>query len=496
MYHKIKVVRGSHSVRKTAKVLGISPSSVQKYSKMPLEKGADYLKQLKRKSQFEDARTFIEDELENFHQITATKLYRKIKAKYPEITAGVRSFRNYIKPIREKYRNSKIRLYHPVLNSIPGEQVQVDPGEYRVKKDRNGNELKVYFVSFVFSYSRMMYVSFQTRPYKTADFLKAHLEAFHYFGGVANEYVYDQTKLVVIEEKYREVWFNQQFHQFALKYEFLPIVCEGYDPESKGKVERTVRYIKEDFLYGDYFSSIESVRKASLIWLNEVANIRIHSTTRRQPCEMFLEEKPLLNTSFYVKNSANKRIVDKTGLLSFKGNKYSVPSSHQRLEVQIEELETTLFIRDQKTGNEIGKHPISSGKGNIIINNNHYRDFRKNLTEITSEVLSLLSEVSRSEQLIAKIQADNPKIIRDQLKGLIKLALKFSVDYWNEIIPKLLVLPQVRTSLVEKMLISVKQTHQVQEIEKSASLNSVQHPKPSTLDRSLEIYMTGVKNVR
>ena len=118
------------------------------------------------------------------------------------------------------------------------------------------------------------------------------------------------------------------------------------------------------------------------------------------------------------------------------------------------------------------------------------------MTEITSEVLSLLSEVSRSEQLIAKIQADNPKIIRDQLKGLIKLALKFSVDYWNEIIPKLLVLPQVRTSLVEKMLISVKQTHQVQEIEKSASLNSVQHPKPSTLDRSLEIYMTGVKNVR
>ena len=487
-------MRGEHSVRQTAEVLGISSGCVQKYSKMSLEEGAGYVKQLKRRSQFDKVRSFIDEQLKIYPKITATKLLRKIKAEYPEITVKVRAFRNYIRPFREKYRNNKIRHYRPIFSTIPGEQVQVDAGEYRVQRDFSGKELKIYFVSFVFSYSGMMYVSFQMRPYKTEDFIKAHLEAFHYFGGVAKEYVYDQTKLVVIEEKYREVWFNEQFHQFALKYEFLPVVCEGYDPESKGKVERSIRYIKEDFLYGDFFSNIESVRKASLIWLDEVANIRIHSRTKCQPSEMFLEERPFLQTGYYTKNEANKRLADKTGLISFKGNKYSVPSSYQRKEVVVEETENILIIREFETGKEIAKHSISSGKGITTINNNHYRDFRKSIEEITDDVLSLLSEVDQAKKLITKIKSDNPRIVRDQLKGLKKLAVKFSVQYWNESLPNLLSLHQIRTSLVEKMLATVERNHRVQELDKSNQKYSSLNLETSSLDRSLKVYMSGVKN--
>ena len=83
--------------------------------------------------------------------------------------------------------------------------------------------------------------------YDTATFIIAHQQAFSYFGGVAKEYVYDQTKLVVINERYREVLLNEPFHQFALAHDFGVHVCEGYDPQSKGKVERSVRYVKEDF---------------------------------------------------------------------------------------------------------------------------------------------------------------------------------------------------------------------------------------------------------
>jgi len=493
MYHKIKAMRGERSVRQTADVLGISTGCVQKYSKMSLEEGAGYIKHLKRKSQFDEVRSFIEKQIKIYPKITATKLLRKIKIKHPEITVGVRAFRNYIGPFREKYRNNKFRHYRPVFSTIPGEQVQVDAGEYCVRRDLSGQETKVYFVSFVFSYSGKMYVSFQNRPYKTDDFIKAHLEAFHYFGGVAKEYVYDQTKLVVIKEKYREVWFNEQFHQFALKYEFLPVVCEGYDPESKGKVERSIRYIKEDFLYGDIFPKIESVRKASLIWLNEVANVRLHARTRRQPEEMFLEEKPYLNTRYYAQDEANRRVADKTGLISFKGNKYSVPSSCQRKEVLVEETENILFIREFESGKEIAKHRLSWIKGKTIINNNHYRDYQKSIEEITKEVLSLLSEVEQTEKLITKIKSDNPRIIRDQLKGLKKLACKFSIDYWNETLPNIFELPQIRTSLVEKMLAAAERNHQIQKIDKSKQNYSLNF-ETSSLDRSLQVYMSGVKN--
>jgi len=493
MYHKIKAIRCEHSVRQTAEILNISPNSVRKYSKMSLAEGSVYVKHLKRRSQFDVVQSFIDKQLEAFPKMSATKLLRKVKAANPEITVGVRTFRNYIKPVRAKYLNKKIRNYRPVFDTIKGEQVQVDAGEYRVLVDSSGLEMKVRFISFVFSYSRMMYVSFQIRPYKTEDFIKAHLEAFHYFGGVAKEYVYDQTKLVVIEEKYREVWFNEKFHQFALQYEFLPFVCEGYDPESKGKVERSIRYIKEDFLYGDFFSNIESVRKTSLVWLNEVANIRIHSTTRRQPCEMFLEEKPLLNTRYYTKNEANRRLADKTGLISFQGNKYSVPSSYQRKEVLVEQTENVLLIRDFETGKEIAKHTLSSGKGQTVINNNHYRDIRKSIKEITEEVLSLLPEVDQAEKLVERIKSDNPKIVRDQLKGLKKFAVKYSVRCWNEAIPDIFGLPRIRASLVEKILAIVERNHRVRELDKSNQKYSL-NLESSSLDRSLKVYMSGVKN--
>lgn len=496
MYHKIKTMRIKYSVRYTAQLLNISSGSVQKYSRMGLEEAASYLKGQKRRSQFDEAQDFIEKQLEEFSNITATKLLRKVKERYQNITAKVRAFRNYIKPIRLKYKNTKIRNYHPVFNEISDGQVQVDPGEYNVSVDSSGRKMKVYFVSFVFSYSREMYAHFQNRPYKTEDFIKAHLEAFRYFGGVAKEYVYDQTKLVVIEEKYREVWFNHRFQQFALKYEFLPIVCEGYDPESKGKVERSVRYIKEDFLYGDYFSDIESVRRASLIWLKKVANNHIHATTRRKPSEMFLEEKPFLNTQYYIKDNQNHRLVDKTGLISFEGNKYSVPSLYQRKEVLINKKGAILFVRDLENGKEIAKHSIPELKGRFVINQNHYRDIRKSIAEITATVSSLLSDMNESEKLIAKIKSDNPRIVRDQLNGLKELAIKYPSCYWNEAIPYLLSLSQTRTSIVARILLSVSRKHQVNEIKKMDFYNGKSVPKSSTLDRSLEFYMKGVKNVK
>jgi len=497
MYHKIKTMRIKHSVRTTAKLLNISSGTVQKYSHMSLEEAAVYLKGQKRKSQFEDARKYIESQLEEFPNITATKLLRKVKDRYPDIKGKVRSFRNYIKPIREKYRNKNIRNYHPVFNDVSSGQIQVDLGEYNVSVDLTGRKMKIYFVSFVFSYSRMMFVHFQNRPYKTEDFIKAHLEAFRYFGGVAKEYVYDQTKLVVIEEKYREVWFNQRFHEFALKYEFLPIVCEGYDPESKGKVERSVRYIKEDFLYGDYFKDIESIRKASLEWLEKVANNRIHAVTRQKPKDMFLEEKEFLNTHYYIKDSQNHRLVDKTGIINFEGNKYSVPFLYQRKEVLIEKKKDSLIIRDMENGKEIARHVIPRLKGKFVLNTNHYRDMRETIEEITAKVSSLLSDVDKSEELIAKIKSDNPRIVRDQLKGLQKLATKYPSNYWNEAIPSLLSLVKTRTSTVSKMLQSISRRHQIKEIEKlELSNENTIFPQSSTLDRSLEFYMKGVRNVK
>ena len=70
---------------------------------------------------------------------------------------------------------------------------------------------------------------------------------------VQRKCVYDQTKLVVVREEYRELTLNERFHQYATGSGFNIRACEGYDPESKGKVEAGVKYVKNNALYGERF---------------------------------------------------------------------------------------------------------------------------------------------------------------------------------------------------------------------------------------------------
>lgn len=488
VYHKIKALRTHYSIRDCAGILGISVNTVQKYEAMSLEEASVYLGRQKRKSQFDEAREYILDQLEEFPRITASKLLRKVKEKCSSITAKERAFRKYLSPLRKQIRDEqRIRYYEPVIDMVPGHQVQVDMGEEAVCKDKDGNTFKIYFISFVFSYSRSGFVSFQSRPFNTESFIEAHLEAFDYFGGVAREYVYDQTKLVVITEKYREVFFNEHFHQFALRYEFIPKVCEGYDPESKGKVERFIRYVKEDFLYGDYFSGIEAVRQRGLSWLSEVANCRIHATTKRQPVEMFKEEFSFLSQRYLALKMPAVRWVDKTGLISFEGNKYSTPHAYQRQNIGVMIEEGTLVVNDLDSGEVVTTHEIPVGKGHIVKNNNHYRDYRKSVEMITTDTLKLFEEIEEAAYLIAQIKADNPRIMRDQLKGLSLLYKKFSPRIWREAMPTFMKLPHLRVSLIESVLVAYQQRQAIGKIETEE--DGIEPDQSSCLDRSLNHYM-------
>ena len=100
------------------------------------------------------------------------------------------------------------RYYEPVIDELSGVQYLVDGGELR-DVQIGGLATTVYFWVFVLSFSRLMSVSFSRQPVNTDRFLQMHDEAFHYFQAVPKEWVYDQIKLVVISERFREVTFNQ-----------------------------------------------------------------------------------------------------------------------------------------------------------------------------------------------------------------------------------------------------------------------------------------------
>lgn len=488
MYHTIKILsdRG-FSLRSIAKDLRISKTTVLKYLKMTSSTELSKLIRVKRLSEFDQYNGYLKDQLENYPSIRITKLYRKLKEKYPSINCGVRALSNYVKKLDLVKKRSSNRYYEPI-ETAPGLQVQVDPGESKVKFE-NGNSYKIYFVAFIFSFSRMKYVYFQDRPFNTLDFIKAHTEAFNFFGYKSKEYVYDQTKLVVINERYREVWLNEKFHQFALGNNFTPKVCEGYDPESKGKVERVVKEVKEDFLYGDKFLSLVDIKTKSTNWLNRVNN-EIHSITNESPSVLFKEEIALCNIYKSKELSYEKRLVDKVSLLSFQGNKYSVPQKHQNSYVNVIIKNKMLFVFSIDEDVKIAEHQLGDEKGKRFINNNHYRNYSDKLFELKKKIKEESKNIKNFDKVIDIVEKNNPKILRDQIRGLLKIVKNNSATDLEKLVPTILSLTFLTATKIENLIEELKVKNNLSNTANNIIKNSKRGKiKRSQLDRSREYYM-------
>ena len=397
---------------------------------------------------------------------------------------------SYLRKIRDSIPKAQNRVFG-IVETLPGQQIQVDMGEMRVDNS-TGGQFKLYFCSFVLSFSRFLFVHCQTSPYKTEAFIDAHRQAFRYFGGLARECVYDQTKLVAIQEKYREVLFNEAFHQFSLKSGFHPWVCEGYDPQSKGKIERNIQEVKQGFLYGRVFTDLADLRDQLHSWLDRF-NSRVHSRTMKSPRVLWEEEKALLKPVPDVYLQPQSRKADKTGLISYAGNKYSVPMPYQNRSVMIEEEDNMLHILDLTDKRVVATHNIPPSKGNIIRNNNHYRDFSLELSELKARTIAMFKGYDKGEQMVLRLVKDNPAISRDQLRAIARMHSQFDDLIWQQAIPIIHELPLLRATLIENILNNQERKHRIAE----AMLdNHCQSIGQSALQRPLNEYMRAIDHDR
>lgn len=426
MIHQIKALYKNGtglSERKIAKELGISRHTVSKYLKMTEAEITKTKSETDRAKRLDDYRVYIIQLLQTYPGLSAVKIMRKLKAKVDDLIVSDRSVRRYIQALKQEISFKQPRYYEPVLDMIPGEQCQVDGGELRGVMIE-GVETTVYIMVFVLSYSRLMHVSATTKAIDTKTLIHQHDLAFRYFGGMPKECVYDQTKLVVISEVFRELQLNQCFFQYATTAGFYIRVCEGYDPESKGKVEAGVKYVKHNGLYGETFANLQDLEKYLIEWLDNTANQRIHGTTKRQPREHYEHDErvkmlPYL-TPAYTDNDPASMIIrkaDKTGLISWQSNKYSVPMAYQCARVSVREQEGRLLISDLSNREILAEHVISLEKGQIIKNNHHYRDMSLHVQKLEDDLHQLLVNLPLTQSLCALLKATSPKIYKDQLYG-------------------------------------------------------------------------------
>jgi len=426
MIHKVKALYDDGnglSIQKIVKQLGVSRNTVRKYLRMTPEEIQQRQESADRQKRLDIHKIYITHLLVTFPELSAQKVIQKLEQKVGKLPVSARSVRRYVEALRKLVPVAQERYYEPVLDDMPGVQCQIDPGELRGL--RVGDEvLTLYFVVFVLSFSRLMYVALCFRPINTQSFIQMHDEAFRYFGGIPEECVYDQTKMVVISEEFREVDANRQLLEYATVVGYRIHACEGYDPESKGKVESGVKYVKGNCLYGEEFKDRDDLVSHTKDWLNETANVRVHGTTGRSPLEYYeLEEKAYMRPYLSPERLLNKssgsldpRQADKTGLISWKGNKYSVPLLYQRARIGVKEDELSVHIFDLSTGDLITTHSLCKEKGRIIKKALHYKDHKAHIEGLESEIGEIIDSKS-AKRLCALLKKTNPRIYKDQLAG-------------------------------------------------------------------------------
>lgn len=239
--------------------------------------------------------------------------------------------------------------------------------------DESGQPVDRYSFNFILSHSRVRYVEY-TSSQDMATFLACHERAFRYIGGCPREIVYDNCKTVVAERIGDVIRFTTDLLRFAAAFGFKPRACWIHDPESKGKVESTVKYARRDFYYGHEHLPQDEVNRQALVWLNQVANRKVSEATHRVPFEVLEEERrfllplsPATRPAAYAERGAK---VSKACLILVDGNKYSVPHRLARQSVTLRLYEDQIEV--YAAGELAATLPRCRGKGQQIIQDEHY----------------------------------------------------------------------------------------------------------------------------
>ena len=253
---------------------------------------------------------------------------------------------------------TKMDPYKQTVDEWLEKQGQMDWGffeDHLVYED--GKWKKLYCFLMILGYSRMRYIEFVT-DMSTNTLIRCHQNAFRYFGGYPEEILYDNMKQVVIKRllKQEDSTLNRQFEDFAGFYGFKPILCRPYRGQTKGKVERTVQFVRDNFMVGIQYNSLADLNGQALAWYNKV-NSKVHATTNEIPFERLQKEGLSPLTRKYIIDKINLRRVQKDRLISYAGNQYSMPAEHIGKDVAVVVLDNMLAAYYE--GKQIALHRIS-----------------------------------------------------------------------------------------------------------------------------------------
>lgn len=342
------------SVRKIARHLHLGRRTIAKYLAAPARRPA--LRQ--RASKLDPFKPAITELLKQDPNASAVVIAQRLRPL--GFDGGLSILKEYLHSVRVEARTQRAYVR---MEPGPGEGFEIDWGHFGALLYQSYPR-KLYAFCSVECHSRKLFVEF-THSQSFETFVRCHLHAFQAMGGVARELWYDNLATAVAEHDGNLVRFHPRFLAFAREYSFLPRACHVRAAWEKGKIERAVGYLRQNFWPLRTFTDLADVNLQARQWLEQVANSRRHRETGQTPEERFQPEalRPLPTITPDYRDTA-EALVHKDLRLSFDGNRYCVPPRYVGRCLALKADASSVTIYDQHQ--EIVSYPRCWQRGQTL----------------------------------------------------------------------------------------------------------------------------------
>jgi transposase len=275
-------------------------------------------------------------------------------------TGGYTTVKSYLQPMRQQAKTVAVRRFE----TPPGRQAQVDWVVLGDIATPQGPRTLYGFV-LTLGYSRAMYLE-ATCDTSVLSFLQLHERAFAYLGGVPEEILYDNDGMIVLPSGWHdgEPTLQPDLVVFAQHHGYRVRLCRPYRAQTKGKTERGIGYVRQNFLCGRDANDLDDLNAQALAWLRRVANVRVHGGSGRRVEEAWEEEKPRLRRVVPLPArllpKPPLRLVSRDGFVRLRTNRYSVP--WQLAGTQVYVLERAGRVEIRRDEEVVARHESCMGR--------------------------------------------------------------------------------------------------------------------------------------
>jgi transposase len=300
--------------------------------------------------------------------LTAKPIYDRLRLEEESFEGTYWAVKRMCRSLR-KQRGVRAEDVAIPVETAAGEIAQVDFGYAgRLLCPESHVLRRAWVFVMTLAFSRHMYAEV-VFDQKTETWLRLHMRAFEFFGGVPETIVPDNLKAAVIRAAFRpddDTALNRSYRELARHYGFKLDPTPPFAPKKKGKVERSVKYVKRNALAGREGEDVTHVNRELKRWLDEIAGTRHHGTTGRAPLELFREQEQealkALPSKPYELVEWKKVKIHPDAHASFDSRLYSVPWTLIRRELWLRATASTVAIYLDPDEDRIATH-ARNGKG-------------------------------------------------------------------------------------------------------------------------------------